>query len=120
MPQAQIFLTCLGDQFYPDTLRNMVLIFERLGVEPVFSPEQTCCGQLLYNNGFDDQTRGVVRNFLRAFGNSAAPIVAPSGSCVSMVKHHYPRLFPEGTPEHELAVDLAARTFEFTEFRCLI
>jgi L-lactate dehydrogenase complex protein LldE len=116
MPQAQIFLTCLGDQFYTRTLQNMVRVLERLGVEAVFSAEQTCCGQPLYNNGFEDQTRGVALNFLRAFGESDAPVVAPSGSCVSMVRHHYPGLFPAGTPEHDLAVGLAARTFEFTEF----
>ncbi len=33
-----------------------------------------------------------------------------------MVKHHYPSLFKEGTPEHALAVDIASRTFEFTEY----
>jgi L-lactate dehydrogenase complex protein LldE len=33
-----------------------------------------------------------------------------------MVKHHYPELFPVGTPEHDLAVDIAARTYEFTEY----
>ena len=35
-----------------------------------------------------------------------------------MVKHHYPSLFKEGTPEHALAVDISSRTFEFTE--CLV
>ncbi len=116
MLRAQIFMTCLGDQFHTRTIQNMVRVLERLGVELVFAPEQTCCGQPLYNNGFEDQTRGVALNFLRAFGKSNAPIVAPSGSCVSMVKHHYPELFSAGTAEHELAVDIAARTFEFTEF----
>ncbi len=116
MPEVQLFITCLGDQFYTGTLRNMVRVLERLGVDLLFSPEQTCCGQPLYNNGFEDQTRAVALNFLRAFGKNDAPIVAPSGSCVSMVKHHYPELFPAGTPEHGLAVDIAARTFEFTEF----
>jgi L-lactate dehydrogenase complex protein LldE len=33
-----------------------------------------------------------------------------------MVKHHYPELFPSGTPAHALASDIAARTFEFTEY----
>ncbi len=116
MLKAQLFMTCLGDQFYTGTLQNMVRVLERLGVDLLFPPEQTCCGQPLYNNGFEDQTRAVALNFLRAFGKSDAPIVAPSGSCVSMVKHHYPELFPAGAPEHELAVDIAARTFEFTEF----
>ncbi len=94
----------------------MTRILERLGVEVIFPPEQTCCGQPLFNNGFEDKTRPVALNFLRAFSKSDAPIIAPSGSCVSMVKHHYAELFKEGTPEHQLAVDIASRTYEFTEY----
>jgi L-lactate dehydrogenase complex protein LldE len=116
MNKAQLFITCLGDQFYTSTLQNMTLILGRLGVELSFSPEQTCCGQPLFNNGFEDKTKAVALNFLQAFSKSSAPIVAPSGSCVSMVKHHYPELFPEGTSDHDLAVDIASRTFEFTEY----
>ncbi len=116
MPKAQLFITCLGDQFYTSTLQNMTNLLERLGVELTFPREQTCCGQPLFNNGFEEKTRGVALNFLRAFCKSDAPIVAPSGSCVSMVKHHYAELFPEGNAEHELAVDIASRIFEFTEY----
>ena len=116
MPKAQLFITCLGDQFYTKTLQNMTELLERLGVDLVFPPEQTCCGQPLFNNGFEDKTRAVARNFLRSFGQSDAPIVGPSGSCVGMVKHHYLELFPEGTPEHELATDITSRIFEFTEY----
>jgi len=116
MTKAQLFLTCLGDQFYTSTLQNMTQILERIGVELVFPPEQTCCGQPLYNNGFEDKTRAVALNFIHAFGKSDAPIIAPSGSCVSMVMHHYASLFKEGTPEHELAKDIASRTYEFTDY----
>jgi L-lactate dehydrogenase complex protein LldE len=116
MPKAQLFITCLGDQFYTSTLQNMTNLLERLGVELTFPADQTCCGQPLFNNGFEDQTRAVALNFMRAFTRSDAPIVGPSGSCVSMVKHHYPELFPAGTPEHSLATDIAVRTFEFTEY----
>lgn len=116
MTKAQLFITCLGDQFYTSTLKNMTHILGELGVELIFPAEQTCCGQPLFNNGFEDKTRAVAMNFLRAFSTSDAPIVAPSGSCVSMVKHHYAELFPEGTQEHDLAVDIASRTFEFTEY----
>jgi L-lactate dehydrogenase complex protein LldE len=116
MPEAQLFITCLGDQFYTSTLQNMTHLLERLGVDLIFPHEQTCCGQPLFNNGFEDKTRAVALNFMRAFAKSDAPIIAPSGSCVSMVKHHYPELFPSGTPEHALASDIAARTYEFTEY----
>jgi L-lactate dehydrogenase complex protein LldE len=116
MSKAQLFITCLGDQFYTSTLKNMTSILERLSVEVSFPPGQTCCGQPLFNNGFEQKTRPVALNFLGAFSKSDAPIVAPSGSCVSMVKHHYAELFPMGTPEHDLAVDIANRTFEFTDY----
>ncbi len=116
MTQAQLFLTCLGDQFYTKTLQNMTHLLERLGVALSFPPEQTCCGQPHFNNGFEREARQVARNFLRAFAKSDAPIIGPSGSCVSMVKHHYPELFPAETPEHTLAIDIAARTYEFTEY----
>jgi L-lactate dehydrogenase complex protein LldE len=116
MSKAQLFITCLGDQFYTSTLQNMTLLLERLGVELSFPPEQTCCGQPLFNNGFEDKTRPVASNFLRAFSKSDDPIIGPSGSCVSMVKHHYPSLFKEGTAEHALALDISSRIFEFTEY----
>lgn len=116
MPRAQLFITCLGDQFYTGTLQNMVRILERLGVELEFPADQTCCGQPLYNNGFEDKARSQAKSMLHTFGKSSAPVVGPSGSCASMFKHHYPELFPAGTPEHELARELAARTFEFTEY----
>lgn len=116
MPKAQLFITCLGDQFYTSTLQNMTRILERLGVDLVFPPEQTCCGQPLFNNGFEEKTRPVALNFMQAFAKSDAPIIGPSGSCVSMVKHHYPSLFKPGTSEHKLAIDIASRIFEFTEY----
>ena len=116
MPKAQLFITCLGDQFYTSTLQNMTRLLERLGVDLVFPPEQTCCGQPLFNNGFEEQTRPIALNFMRAFARSDAPIIGPSGSCVSMVKHHYPSLFQPGTSEHQLAVEIASRIFEFTEY----
>jgi L-lactate dehydrogenase complex protein LldE len=116
MPEIQLFITCLGDQFFTPTLQRMTHLLESLGCAVTFPSEQTCCGQPLYNNGFTDKTRAVALNYLHAFGRSAAPIVGPSGSCVSMVKHNYPHLFPQGTPEHALAVDVAGRTFEFSEY----
>ena len=116
MKKAQLFITCLADQFHTQTLQNMTLLLESLGVKLEFPAGQTCCGQPLFNNGFEDKTRSIAINFMHAFENSDAPIVGPSGSCVSMVKHHYPSLFPAGTAEHALALNIAGRIYEFTEY----
>jgi L-lactate dehydrogenase complex protein LldE len=113
---AQIFITCLAEQFYPNVLKQMVRLLERLDVQVEFPQEQTCCGQPLYNSGFQSQSTAMASRWINVFSRSESVIVSPSGSCVDMVHHHYPELFPEGTREHELAVDLAGRTFEFTDF----
>jgi len=114
--KAQLFITCLGEQFFPAVLEKMAAVLERVGVEPVFPPDQTCCGQPFFNSGFQSQARKIAAGWLRAFGQSDLPVVSPSGSCVDMVRHHYPALFPAGSPEHTLALDLAGRTFELTQF----
>jgi len=114
--QVQLFLTCLGENFYSPVLRDMVKILERLGVQCQMPDEQTCCGQPFYNSGFQSQTVGIARQWLKAFGKTDGYIVAPSGSCVDFVRHRYAQIFPVGTPEHSLAQDAAARTFEFSQF----
>jgi len=112
---VQLFITCLGENFFPEMLEGMITLLERLGITPCFPSEQTCCGQPQYNSGFEAEARSMARRWMQTFNHSDAPIVSPSGSCVEMVRH-YPHLFPEGSEEHLLAIELAARTFEFTEF----
>jgi L-lactate dehydrogenase complex protein LldE len=114
--KAQLFITCLAEQFFPDVLKNMVNVLERLGVQVSFPDTQTCCGQPFHNSGFRADARRLARHWLETFRDAEGYIVSPSGSCVDMVCHHYVELFPAGTPEHQAAVDTAARTFEFTQF----
>lgn len=116
MVQAQLFLTCLGENFFSDTLKDMVRVLERLGVQCEMPEGQTCCGQPFFNSGFQSGARAPARQFINVFGKTEGYIVAPSGSCVDFVRHHYLELFPAGTPEHTRAQDIVARTFEFSEF----
>ena len=114
--KAQLFITCLAEQFFPGVLKRMVGLLERLGVEVAFPEEQTCCGQPFFNSGYRRQARDLAVKWLKVFSRTDGFIVSPSGSCVDMVHHHFPELFPPGSPEHRRAVDVAARTFEFTQF----
>jgi L-lactate dehydrogenase complex protein LldE len=113
---AQLFITCLGEQFFPGVLKQMVGLLERLGVSVRFPEGQTCCGQPFFNSGYRDQARELALGWLDVFGPTDGYIVSPSGSCVDMVRHHYLTLFPEGSLERRRAEAAAARTFEFTEF----
>ncbi len=114
--KVQLFITCLGEQFFSPVLKDMVRVLERLGVTCEFPEGQTCCGQPFYNSGAQSQGRHLARHWLEAFRGTDGYIVAPSGSCVDFVKHRYAELFPEGTREHDQAVDAAARTWEFGQF----
>jgi L-lactate dehydrogenase complex protein LldE len=116
MAKVQLFITCLGENFFSNVLKDMVAVLERLGVQCELPEGQTCCGQPFYNSGYQSQTVEPARNWLRVFGRTEGYIVAPSGSCAEFVRHRYPELFRPGTSEHALALDTAARTFEFSEF----
>lgn len=114
--KVQLFLTCLGENFFSHTLKDMVHVLERLGVQCEMPEGQTCCGQPFYNSGLQSGALAPARQFLKAFSPTEGYIVAPSGSCVDFVRHHYLELFPAGTPEHTRAQDVVARTYEFSEF----
>ena len=114
--KAQLFITCLAEQFFPGALKRMVRLLEDVGVQVAFPEAQTCCGQPFFNSGAWTQAQALARQWLTVFGKTDGVIVSPSGSCVNMVRHHYPHLFPAGTPEHRLAEETAARTFEFSQF----
>lgn len=116
MTKVQLFITCLGENFFTPVLKDMVTVLERLGMQVEMPEGQTCCGQPFYNSGYQSQTVGPARNWLKVFGPTEGYIIAPSGSCAEFARHRYPELFPPGTPEHETAVECAGRTFEFTEF----
>jgi L-lactate dehydrogenase complex protein LldE len=114
--KAQLFITCLAEQFFPDVLKRMIGLLERLGVQVEFPEEQTCCGQPFFNSGYRSQARDLAVKWLKVFGRTDGFIVSPSGSCVDTVRHHFPELFPPGSAEHRQAEEAAARTFEFTQF----
>jgi L-lactate dehydrogenase complex protein LldE len=112
--EVWLFVPCLVDQFYPEVAEGMARILARLGCRVHYPPRQTCCGQPAFNTGHWHDARRVARHFLDVFGE-APTVVAPSGSCVSMVRVFFPRLF-RSTPEEEIALRLSGKVFEFSEF----
>ncbi len=114
-----LFITCLTDTLYPKAGKATVAVLERLGHEVVVPADQTCCGQMHANSGYDEEALPLLRNFARAFGGAGLDaVVAPSGSCVAMVRHHYPRLAAEAGDAAlaDAVAALSPRVFELTEF----
>jgi L-lactate dehydrogenase complex protein LldE len=113
--RVHFFITCLGDQFFPESGECAVRVLQRQGVDVIFNPAQTCCGQPAFNTGYRDQAREVAARMLDLF-DDADYVVAPSGSCSTMVKVFYPELFAGDPAREKKARRLGERFFEFSEF----
>lgn len=111
---VSLFIPCFVDQLAPRVGLAVATVLERLGHTVEFRPAQTCCGQPAFNSGYWEEARTVARHALDVFAGAGA-VVGPSGSCVAMLRVFYPQLFA-GMPEETAALDLAGRTFEFSEF----
>ena len=114
--RVQLFATCLVDQFYPAVAEAAVRLLERLGVAVEVPLDLTCCGQPAYNGGFHTAARAMARHTLDVLSRSDAPVVVPSGSCADMVVHHYPELMADEPGYADKARDVAARTYELSQF----
>ena len=124
-PRARValFVTCMVDTLYPRVGLATVDLLEHHGAEVVFPGEQTCCGQPAFNAGYRDEARRMATHFLDVFASlvedgDVEAVVAPSGSCVAMVKHFYSVLF-EGS-DYQGARSRIARlgpvTYELTQY----
>ena len=110
-----LFVTCLTDQYYPQVGVAVVEVLERLGCRVSFPSRQTCCGQPLWNNGFEAEARRLARRMIRVF-EQADYVVTPSGSCAATVREAYERMLRDDPEWCARARRLAAKTFEFVEF----
>lgn len=119
--RAALFVTCVNDALYPRTGVAVVRLLERLGVAVDFPAAQGCCGQPPYNTGYRYESEPLLRRTAEAFAGHPY-VVAPSGSCVAMIREHYPRIGAKAAAEGrgselaDLAADLVPRVYELTEF----
>lgn len=110
-----LFVTCLADLFRPSVAFSSIQLLEDAGCEVDVPSAQTCCGQPGYNTGAFKETAALARQVIRSFADYDY-VVAPSGSCAGMIKHHYPTLFEEGSQWQQRARELADRCWELTSF----
>ena len=114
-------ITCLADTLFPSVGRATVALLERLGHEVVFPPDQTCCGQMHINTGYQRDAVPVIRHrtevFERSLADGAEAVVVPSGSCAGSVRHQHAMVARRAGDEDlaRRAAAVAERTYELSE-----
>jgi L-lactate dehydrogenase complex protein LldE len=117
MPKGNVslFVTCIADQLFPNVGLATADVLERIGYTVDFPEAQTCCGQPAFNSGHHEPTRGVAEHFLKVF-RDADYVVVPSGSCASMISHHFEDIFQKDPALLEETHRMAPRVWEFSKF----
>lgn len=113
-PRVALFVPCFVARLNNQLSDNIGKIFDHLSVDWHIPQGQTCCGQPSFNAGLWEQTARAAEHWIRLFADSEA-VVAPSGSCIAMVRH-YPELRQLDPGLRKEARRLAKRSFEFSQF----
>src|ERR1700737_611267 len=88
--QVALFITSFNDTLFLKVGIATTRLLERLGHTVDFPEAHTCCGQIHFNTGYQRESIPLVRHFVEVF-RDAEVIVAPSASCVGMVRDLYPK-----------------------------
>lgn len=111
-----LFATCLVDLIRPQIGFASAKLIADSGFNLDVPKQQTCCGQPLFNGGDIAGTKNIAIKVAKTF----APydyVVAPSGSCASVLKNHYLELFADATDAVQQQIEeLASKTYELTQF----
>ncbi len=114
-PRVGLFVTCLVDLHRPSVGFAAIRLLERAGCQVEVPRAQTCCGQPAYNSGDRRTARDLAVGIVEAF-RGYDYIVAPSGSCAGMLKHHLPHLFDDDPNQRAVADAMASRVYELISF----
>jgi L-lactate dehydrogenase complex protein LldE len=110
MKTVALFVPCFIDAIYPKVALATAKLLKESGFIVKYPKNQTCCGQPFFNSGYTDEAKELAKKFYEIF-KSYDYIVAPSASCVSMVKVHYEKLLDERSFK-----EISNKTYEIVEF----
>ncbi|MCV2880400.1 (Fe-S)-binding protein [Actibacterium sp. XHP0104] len=114
-PRVGFFVTCIVDAMRPNIGFASLKLLEAAGCDVEVPQAQTCCGQPAFNSGDDATTRDLARQVIEVF-EGYDYVVAPSGSCASMIRSHYGELFADDPAWAERQRALSAKTWEILSF----
>ena len=114
-PRAGLFATCLVDLYRPTVGFAAAALLERAGCRIGVPAAQVCCGQPAYNAGDRANAVTIARQTVALF-EGFDYVVAPSGSCAGMLRHHYPALLADDPAWATRARTVADKSWELVSF----
>ena len=106
-----LFIPCFMNELYPDVCKATYKLLKNQGLQIEYPLSQTCCGQPMANSGCSKDVKILAVNFVNTFKDYDY-VVAPSGSCVSMVKEHYAPFFDNDNDYNKIKASI----YEVCEF----
>lgn len=114
-PRVGLFVTCLVNTMRPSIGFAALKLLRDAHCSVEVPTQQTCCGQPAFNSGDTGHAGALARQFIELF-EPFDYVVAPSGSCIGMVKLHFEEALAGDAAWVERARRLAAKSFEITSF----
>jgi Fe-S oxidoreductase len=104
-----------NNHFLPDTAMAAAEVLQRSGYGVTLPRKRVCCGRPLYDWGFLDQAKRLLRETLDVLKpelDAGLPVIGLEPSCVSVFRDELPNLFPNDP----YAKKLAASAMTLSEF----
>jgi FAD/FMN-containing dehydrogenase/Fe-S oxidoreductase len=104
-----------NNHFLPETALAAVEVLERAGYQVTIPRKRVCCGRPLYDWGFLDRAKKLLRETLDVLKpelDAGVPVIGLEPSCVSVFRDELPHLWPKD----EAALRLSRSTFTLSEF----
>lgn len=111
------FLGCATNHIYPDVPVAGVKVLSRNGCEVVTVEGVKCCGMPHMAYGELNTAKDLAKHNMEIlFKEDYDAVISDCASCSSTFKEMYLHLFSEGEYEYEMAKQLAAKTWDLSQF----
>lgn len=111
--QVSYFHGCYANYNNPQLGKDLVKVFNSLGIGVQLLKKEKCCGVALISNGFIDQAKKQARTNIASIRESILekniPVVATSSTCTFTIRDEYPHLLGIDTKDVREHVELATR-----------
>ncbi len=111
--QVSYFHGCYANYNNPSLGKDLVKVFNALGIGVQLLKKEKCCGVALISNGFINQARKQAKVNIESIRESVLerkiPVVATSSSCTFTIRDEYPHLLDVETSDVRDQIELATR-----------